>query len=100
MSARDEILGRIRTALDDVSDPHVGETPVDWAYGQTVSTGDLGLIDRFAERVADYRAVVEQVSAADLDAAVVAALAGVSGPIVADDVVRRRLGVDLEWRND
>ncbi|WAC54252.1 LutC/YkgG family protein [Gordonia sp. SL306] len=100
MSAREDILGRIRTALDDVSDPHVDETPVDWAYGQTVSTGDLGLIDRFAERVADYRAAVEQVSAADLDAALTAALSGVSGAIVADDVVRRRLGVDLEWRND
>lgn len=100
MSARDEILGRIRTALDDVSDPHVDETPVDWAYGQTVSTGDLGLIDRFAERVADYRAVVEQVSADDLGAAVTAALSDVDGPIMADGDVRRRLGQDLNWQND
>ncbi|MGC5255391.1 LutC/YkgG family protein [Gordonia sp. DT218] len=100
MSARDEILGRIRTALDDVSDPHVDETPVDWAYGQTVSTGDLGLIDRFAERVADYRAVVEQVSADDLGAAVTAALSDVDGPILADGDVRRRLGLDLNWQND
>jgi L-lactate dehydrogenase complex protein LldG len=61
MSAREEILGRVRSALADVTDPDVTETPVDWTYGATVDTGDLGLVDRFAERVADYRATVEQV---------------------------------------
>ena len=57
MSAREEILGRVRSALADVTDPDVTETPVHWTYGATVDTGDLGLVDRFAERVADYRAV-------------------------------------------
>ncbi|MYR06668.1 lactate utilization protein C [Gordonia sp. SID5947] len=100
MSAREEILGRIRNALDDVHDPRVEETPVDWAYGRPVSTGDLGLVDRFAERVADYRATVEQVSADDLGAAVAAALSEVDGPIIADELVRIRLDVELNWMND
>ena len=61
MSAREEILGRVRSALADVTDPDVTETPVHWTYGATVDTGDLGLVDRFAERVADYRATVRRV---------------------------------------
>jgi len=44
MSAREEILGRVRSALADVTDPDVTETPVHWTYGATVDTGDLGLV--------------------------------------------------------
>ncbi|MXP24222.1 lactate utilization protein C [Gordonia sp. HNM0687] len=101
MNAREEILGRVRAALDDVPDPNPAETTVDWTYGQAVDTGDLSPVDRFAERVADYRAAVEQVAEPDLAAAVAAALASVRGPILADDTVRRRLGSSsLEWLDD
>ena len=96
MSARDEILARVRSALADVTDPDVAETPVDWAYGATVSTGDLGLVDRFAERVADYRAVVEQLPHSEVGPAVARALTG-RGSVLADAELAQRLGVDLPW---
>ncbi len=62
MNAREEILEKIRTALRDIPDdaPIGGEVP-SWTYGQAVSTGDLDVVERFAERVADYRAVVVRV---------------------------------------
>ncbi|AZG45661.1 LutC/YkgG family protein [Gordonia insulae] len=100
MSAREEILDRVRSALADVESSDVTETPIDWSYGRPVDTGDLRLVDRFAERVADYRAIVERVPAGELGATVAAALAEVDGPVVADPTVRGRLGVDLNWRDD
>ncbi len=100
MSSRAAILGRIRSALADVTDADTAETPVDWTYGGPVDTGDLGLVDRFAERVADYRAVVEQVPADGVGAAVAAALSEVNGTVAADEAVRQRLGVTLAWIDD
>jgi L-lactate dehydrogenase complex protein LldG len=99
MSAREEILGRVRSALADVTDPDVTETPVDWTYGATVDTGELGLIDRFAERVADYRAAVEQVPDREVGTAVARALAG-HDTVLADAGVRQQLGIDLPWVDD
>ncbi len=67
MSARDEILGRIRTALADVpADEPAAATlrPVDPAPGD---------VDRFAERAADYRATVVRVAAGEVASAVAAA---------------------------
>ena len=97
--AREEIIGRVRAALADV--PADDVTPVDWAYGRPSSTGDLGLVDRFAERVADYKAVVECVDPAHLSDHVNALLENVDGPIIADAVVRDLLsGVDPVWLSD
>ena len=96
---REEIIGRVRAALADV--PADDVTPVDWAYGRPSSTGDLGLVDRFAERVADYKAVVERVDPAHLSDHVNALLENVDGPIIADAVVRDLLsGVDPVWLSD
>ncbi|MFI8771159.1 lactate utilization protein C [Gordonia sp. NPDC062954] len=101
MNAREEILSRVRAALADVTDPDPAETRVDWSYGEIVDTGDLPVVDRFAERVADYRAAVERVAEHELAAAVSAALSGVGGPILADDTVRRRLDLPtLDWLDD
>ncbi|MEE3849359.1 LUD domain-containing protein [Gordonia sp. LSe1-13] len=100
MSSRDIILNRVRSALTDVVDPDPAETVIDWQYGRPVDTGDLDVVDRFAERVADYRAVVDLVSPDELAAAVTAALANVRAPILADDVVRDRLATDLDWLDD
>lgn len=98
-AAREEIIGRVRAALADV--PADDVTPVDWAYGRPSSTGDLGLVDRFAERVADYKAVVERVDPAHLSDHVNARLENVDGPIIADTVVRDLLsGVDPLWLSD
>jgi L-lactate dehydrogenase complex protein LldG len=58
VSAREEILGRVRAAVADVvaSEP----VPIPWIYGRTGS-GE-GIVDLFAERVADYRATVHRCS--------------------------------------
>ena len=70
MSAREEILARVRAALSDV-DPQQ-ETDLPPAPRRASPPDDV--VGLFAERVADYRAVVERCSAADLEARVRAAL--------------------------
>ena len=67
MSARDEILTRIRTALADVP---ADEPPAAPAPRVDPEPGD---VDRFAERAADYRATVVRVAAAEVGSAVAAA---------------------------
>ena len=63
MNARDDILGRVRSALAGVEpDGAVPPAP----RGAPVPAGDPALVDLFAERVADYRAVVERCAEADL----------------------------------
>jgi L-lactate dehydrogenase complex protein LldG len=63
VSARDEVLGRIRAALG----PSPAAPDVPRAYRQA---GEVGgdVVDRFCERVAEYRATVTRVSAAALSA--------------------------------
>lgn len=74
LSDRQEILGRIRTALADVpaeERPEDVEVPRD--YLRSHADGDLA--DLFAERVADYRATVIRSTHEGLPDAIVAALA-------------------------
>lgn len=68
MSARDEVLGRIRTAIGPVRQ-HV-DVPRD--YGSSGRTD----LDLFAERVSDYRATVTAVTELDLAAALSELLPG------------------------
>lgn len=99
MSARAEILSRIRTALADRPEPD----PVPWTYGLPVSTGDEDVIDRFIERTADYRAEVERVRPEDVAAAVGRALAAAQvRTVVADPDVRDSWGADVDaaWLDD
>ncbi|WP_300429191.1 LUD domain-containing protein [uncultured Nocardioides sp.] len=63
-SARDEILGRVRSALAGVEPTH--EPVVAPSAVQDPAPSHDQVVDLFAERVADYRAVVDRVSAADL----------------------------------
>lgn len=70
MTARDEILGRIRDAVHDVAATGV-TVPRD--YRRAHSDGDL--VALFCERVADYRAVVRQVPAGELGSVIAAVLA-------------------------
>lgn len=67
MSARDEILTRIRTALSDVPDDEPAAAP---APRVDPEPGD---VDRFAERAADYRATVVRVAGGEVATAVAAA---------------------------
>jgi L-lactate dehydrogenase complex protein LldG len=70
MSARDEILSRIRAALADRPDP----APIPREYRRAGSVApDL---DLFAERVADYRATVHRVADAEVAATIADALGG------------------------
>ena len=82
MSARDEILGRVRAALAEVS-PAVAVP----AAPRAPDRGDL--VALFDERVADYRAVVTRCAADDLEATVAEALGG------ARAVVPPGLGLDV-----
>jgi L-lactate dehydrogenase complex protein LldG len=88
MSARDEVLGRIRTALGVARGEPV-EVPRGYRRG-LYAAGELA--DVFAERVADYRATVTRVAAGAVATAVEAALAagGVRRLAVAP-------GIDPAW---
>jgi L-lactate dehydrogenase complex protein LldG len=61
MSAREAMLGRVRSALGDA--PSVPEVPRDY-HGPGMAAPD---VDRFCERVADYKATVRRVAAGDVD---------------------------------
>jgi L-lactate utilization protein LutC len=77
-SAREEILGRVRTALrsvDGAADPVVAPP------GASAPAG-TSLVDHFAERVADYRATVVQCLPDGVAAAVAAALPAGSRVVV------------------
>ena len=82
MSARDDILRRVREALDGVS-PVTDLPPAPRAPDR----GDL--VALFAERVADYRAEVVRCDAADVGRVVAEALDGASA------VVPPGLGLDV-----
>jgi L-lactate dehydrogenase complex protein LldG len=67
MNAREEILARVRSAVagaEVVEHPTPAPVPV------------AGSVDLFAERVADYRAVVERCASSEVPARVAAAVAG------------------------
>lgn len=88
MSARTEILDRIRTATADLAD--APEAAVAWQYGRPTAVADpLGL---FVERVEDYKAVVEVVAADSVPDAVVRHLreAGASSVVLPS-------GLALAW---
>ncbi|MFE0462585.1 lactate utilization protein C [Kitasatospora sp. NPDC058965] len=77
MSARDAILGRIRTALADVpSQEQPQDVPVPREYRRSHLDPGRDAVDLFAERVADYRATVTRTDAAGLPGAIAAALTG------------------------
>ena len=82
MSARDDILGRVRAALHNVS-PAVSVPPAPRAPDR----GDL--VALFDERVADYRAVVTRCAVEDIAGTVAAALG------TARAVVPPGLGVEV-----
>ncbi len=69
MSARDEILARVREATAGAVSP---------AVPAPRSLSGAGSVDLFVERVADYRAVVERCTPAELAARVAAAVQGCS----------------------
>jgi L-lactate dehydrogenase complex protein LldG len=74
MGAREDVLGRIRSALRDVPREETSEgfpVPRDYRRHREHPEGD---VERFSERVADYKATVEQVPPGGVAAAVDAVL--------------------------
>jgi L-lactate dehydrogenase complex protein LldG len=95
-SARDEIMGRIRSALSDVPAAERPEdVPVARDYRRRGELTGEARTERLAERVRDYHAEVRRVAAGDVAAAVAAACA---------DMGLRRVvvppGLPPEWRPD
>ena len=73
MSAREEVLGRIRTALGAGATPI--EVPRDYRTALGPAAGDPGLLDLLVDRLVDYRATVHRCGPDDVPATVAAALA-------------------------
>lgn len=73
MSARDEVLRRVRAATQDVTEkrPEV-DVPVDWTYGRPLATVDV-LAD-FVEKVEDYKATVTRCGELQVGRSLVTAL--------------------------
>lgn len=91
MSARDEVLARIRRATSDVVDKDpVTDVPVDWTYGQPLATADV--VADFVEKVEDYKAMVVRVSRDGVADAILDALhkLGAASVVLPD-------GLPAEW---
>jgi L-lactate dehydrogenase complex protein LldG len=71
VSAREEILGRVREALAGADTTAV---PVPRGYRSAVAGEGAEVVARFAERVEDYRATVTRCPEADVEATIAAAL--------------------------
>lgn len=84
--ARDEILARIRSALDDVPENDVPVIPGEFRRAGTVPPGEM--VALFAERVAEYRATVERLPESLLPEAIGGACRrrGATRLVVPDDV--------------
>ena len=83
MSAREEILGRVRAALHDADR---GEVTVPRGYRTTASPSDV--VDLFCERVADYRAVVSRCHRDEVPSRIAEALGSAARVVVPEG---------LEW---
>ena len=74
-AAREEILRRVRRSTRDVPEAERPEdVPVERGYLKTDDAPRAEIVERFAERTAEYKAKVSRVSEADLPAAIKKAL--------------------------
>jgi len=91
MNAREEVLGRIRTALgtDPTPPPDVVRD-----YRTTDGRSPDELLDVLTDRLEDYQATVVRCGPAEVAASVAAALAGMPGDVVVAP------GVPTGWRPD
>ncbi|MDR2973446.1 MAG: lactate utilization protein C [Propionibacteriaceae bacterium] len=91
MSARDEILRRIKASLADLPDRDRTDEAIDWTYGQPTAMDDV--IGTFIDRCADYKARVEKVPESRVRATITSVLEslGVASAVVPD-------GLDASWR--
>jgi L-lactate dehydrogenase complex protein LldG len=92
MNARDEILGRVRGALADVTeaDP-AADVAIAWEYGRATAMDDV--LARFVEMTEDYKATVVRTGAAEVPAHIAELLAGAGVHSVVLPA-----GLDASWR--
>jgi L-lactate dehydrogenase complex protein LldG len=81
MTARDEVLARVRRALGDTD--RAEQAPVPSRTGADHEP-HADLVDLFAERVEDYRATVVRCTEDEVAAAIASALSGVASVVVPD----------------
>jgi L-lactate dehydrogenase complex protein LldG len=91
VSARDEVLARIRTAIGDTPVPPVAR---DYRTADGRPAGDPALLDLLVDRLKDYKATVHRCTPDEVAATVAAALAAVPGDVVVAPVV------PTGWRPD
>ena len=91
MSARDEVLARIRTAIGDPRELAVARG---YRTADGRPAGDPALLDLLVDRLEDYQATVLRCPPDDVATTVAAALAAVSGDVVVAP------GVPAGWRPD
>lgn len=89
MSAREEILRRVRAATEDLRASQA-EAPVDWTYNQPTPLDNV--LDTFEENILDYRARIERVTAEQVPQMIVKALQELgAGSVVVPS------GIDESW---
>lgn len=92
MSAREEVLSRVRSALRDVVQPDPSlDVPIAWQYGRATAMPDV--LDRFVETCDDYRARVDRCGSAEAAEriAMLLADAGVRSVVLPE-------GLEPSWR--
>ena len=102
-TAKDAVLDRIRFALRDIPRAELPEAvAVARDYIKVEAAGRSAILDRFHERVADYKAVVRRVSAGELPGAIVEACArrGVARLVVPADLPAEWLPAGIEILSD
>jgi L-lactate dehydrogenase complex protein LldG len=97
VSAREEILRRVRHALRDVS-PADEREPATPEHTVREHPGDV--VAHFVERVADYQAVVTRCTAAQVPSTVAAALSGAADVLVPEGFPPDLLPADRQWIAD
>ena len=98
MSAREEVLGRIRTALGP-SRAEPSEVQRDYRLTDGREPGDPALLDLLTDRLEDYRATVLRCAPSEVAATVAAALDAALGEHSPADVVVAP-GLPADWRPD
>ena len=91
MTARDDVLSRIRTAIGDTPVPPIAR---DYRTADGRPAGDPALLDLLVDRLEDYKATVLRCAPSDVAATVATALA----PVPGSDVVAP--GLPEAWRPD
>lgn len=99
MSAKEEILGRIRSALADA--PVAEEVPRE--YRKTSDMGEAELIELLVDRLVDYKAGVDVIDAAQIPEFVAAKLKNATSVVYPHGLEANwlsALGEDVELRKD